>query len=150
VSLTLTWPHMLCGATTTVTSFPLSKHTGGGGTTPAFSSQSVYLQLRWDVGLPPSAVEFFSHSHFYKLSRSKVAGLVPPLLPSLVSCLFTVPWGFPSHPLQCSGPPPSLLRVFFVVIAYYSAVLFSLGGGRSVQGAMLILPRVVCGILCAA
>jgi hypothetical protein len=38
-----------------------------------------------------------------------------------------------------------LLCVFFVVIAYYSVFfLFSLGGGRSVQGAMLIWPRIVC------
>jgi hypothetical protein len=40
-----------------------------------------------------------------------------------------------------------LLRVFIVLIAYYSVSLFffSLGVGRSVQGAMLIWPRVVCG-----
>jgi hypothetical protein len=43
------------------------------------------------------------------------------------------------------GAPPSLLRVFIVLIAYYSVSLFSLGGGWSVQGAMLIWPRVVCG-----
>jgi hypothetical protein len=35
------------------------------------------------------------------------------------------------------GALPSLLHVFFVVIAYYSVSLFSLGGGRSVHGAML-------------
>jgi hypothetical protein len=50
------------------------------------------------------------------------------------------------HSLQCSGHPPSLLHVFFVVIAYYSVFfLFSLGGCRSVQRATLIWPRVVCG-----
>jgi hypothetical protein len=38
-----------------------------------------------------------------------------------------------------------LLRFFIVLIAYYSVSLFSLGGGQSVQGAMLIWPRVVCG-----
>jgi hypothetical protein len=48
VSLTLTWPNRLCllrvllGTTTTATSFPLSKHTGGGGTAPTFSGQCVY------------------------------------------------------------------------------------------------------------
>jgi hypothetical protein len=31
--------------TATVTSLPLSKHTGEGGATPAFSSQLVYLQF---------------------------------------------------------------------------------------------------------
>jgi hypothetical protein len=59
VSLALTWPLRLCllrvllGATTTVTRFPLSKHTGGGDTAPAFSGRCVYLQLMWEVGLPP-------------------------------------------------------------------------------------------------
>jgi hypothetical protein len=32
------------------------------------------------------------------------------------------------------GAPPSLLRVFFVVIAYYSVSLFSLGGGSVCPG----------------
>jgi hypothetical protein len=52
-----------------------------------------------------------------------------------------------SPPLHFSaqGTSPSLLRVFIVLIAYYSVSLFSLGGGRFVQGAMLIWPRVVCG-----
>jgi hypothetical protein len=44
---------------------------------------------------------------------------------------------------QCT--PPSFLRVFIVLIAYYSVSLFSPGGGQSVQEAMLIWPRVVCG-----
>jgi hypothetical protein len=44
---------------------------------------------------------------------------------------------------QCT--PPSLLHVFIVLIDFYSVSLFPLGGGRSVQGAMLIWPRVVCG-----
>jgi hypothetical protein len=43
------------------------------------------------------------------------------------------------------GTPPSLLCVFIVPIAYYSVSLFSLGGGWSVQGTMLIWPKVVCG-----
>jgi hypothetical protein len=54
----------------TVTSVPLSKHTGGGDTAPAFSGLHVYLQFTWEVGLPPFPVEFSSHHHFYKLSRS--------------------------------------------------------------------------------
>jgi hypothetical protein len=50
----------------------------------------------------------------------------------------------PPHLFSAQGTPPSLLRVFFV-IAYYSVSLFSLGGGRSVQGAMLIWPRDIFG-----
>jgi hypothetical protein len=37
----------------TTTSFPLSKHTGGDDTPPIFSGLHVYLQLIWEVGLPP-------------------------------------------------------------------------------------------------
>jgi hypothetical protein len=44
---------------------------------------------------------------------------------------------------QCA--PPSFPHAFIVLIAYYSVSLFSLGGDRSVQGAMLIWPRVFCG-----
>jgi hypothetical protein len=62
------------------------------------------------------------------------------------ACLFTVPGRISLPPLfsaQCT--PPSFPRVFVVLIAYYSVSLFSSGGGQSVQGAMLIWPRVVCG-----
>jgi hypothetical protein len=54
---------------------------------------------------------------------------------------------FPSPCFGAQGALPSLLRVFFVIISYYSGFfpLFSLGGGQSVQGAMLIWPSVVCG-----
>jgi hypothetical protein len=54
----------------TATSFPLSKHTRGGDTAPAFSGLHVYLQFTWEVGLPPSPLESSSHRHFYKLSHS--------------------------------------------------------------------------------
>jgi hypothetical protein len=63
------------------------------------------------------------------------------LLPSPASMLLGIS---PPPPFGTQGIPPSLLCVFFVVIAYYS-VFFPVGGGQSVQGAMLIWPRVVCG-----
>jgi hypothetical protein len=59
VSLTLTWPcslyllRVLLCMTATATSFPLSKHTGGGDTAPTFSGLRIYLQFTWEVGLPP-------------------------------------------------------------------------------------------------
>jgi hypothetical protein len=53
--------------------------------------------------------------------------------------------GFPCPLLQCSRSPTSLLSVFIVLISYFSVSLFSPDGGWSVQGAMLIWPRVVCG-----
>jgi hypothetical protein len=53
--------------------------------------------------------------------------------------------GFLSPLFSAQCAPPSFLCVFIVLIAYYSVSLFSPGGGQSVQGAMLIWPRVVCG-----
>jgi hypothetical protein len=150
VSLALTWPRRLCllrvllGATSTATSFHLSKHTGGGGATPAFSSQRVYLQLTWEVGLPPSPVEFSSHCHFYKLSHSWLLGGCRRSCLLWSACFFTVPWVLPLPPFSAQGALTSLLCVFFVVV-YFSVSLFFLGGGWSVQGAMLIWPRIVCG-----
>jgi hypothetical protein len=43
------------------------------------------------------------------------------------------------------GAPPSFSCVFIVLIAYYSVSLFSPAGGQTVQGAMLLWPRLVCG-----
>jgi hypothetical protein len=151
MSLTLTWPLRLCllrillGATPTATRFPLSKHTGGGDIAPALSGLLVYLQFTWEVGLPPSPVDFSSHHHVYKLSRSWLLGLCRH------SCFSSrlVLRDFPFPLFSSQDAPPTLLCVFFVVIAYYSVFFFffSWVGGRSVQGAMLIWPRVVCGSL---
>jgi hypothetical protein len=123
---------------------PLSKHTGGGDTASAVSGLHGCLQLMWEVGLPHSPVQFSSHCHFYKLSRSWLLGVCPCFLwPGL----FIYSSGKDSLPpifgTQCT--PPSFPCVFIVLIAYYSVSLFSPGGGLSVQGAMLIWPRVVCG-----
>jgi hypothetical protein len=120
-----------------------------GAATPAFSGWLVYLQLTWKVGLPPSSVEFSSHCHVYKISSSWLPGMCHR------SCLLQLACceGFPLPPFSTQGTPPSLLCVFFAVIAYYCFFLiFSMGGVRSVQGAMLIWPRVVCGstICCLA
>jgi hypothetical protein len=55
--------------------------------------------------------------------------------------------GFPSPALQCSGCPtlfPCVSLLFLLLITQF--LFFSLGGGWSVQGAMLIWPRVV-GVL---
>jgi hypothetical protein len=45
---------------------------------------------------------------------------------------------FPSPTVWHSGHPTLFATCLFVVIAYYSVSLFTLGKGRSVQGAMLI------------
>jgi hypothetical protein len=48
---------------------------------------------------------------------------------------------------SAQGAPPSFQRVLTVLTAYYSVSLFFFfpGGGQSVQGAMLLWPRLVCG-----
>jgi hypothetical protein len=190
-------PQALCrvllGTTATVTSFPLSKHTGevalhppspasvfiysshgkwvfpplqwsfpptstftsfptpgcwAGASTPAFSGQFVYLQFTEEVSLPFSPVEFSLYRHFYKLSRSNVAGRGPPLLPFPASLFFySSVRDFPSPPLQHSGHPALFATCLFCCCLLFSLFfsLFSLGGGWSVQGVMLIWPRAVCG-----
>jgi hypothetical protein len=78
-----------------------------------------------------------------------VAGLAPSSRQSLSGPpgLFIYSSGKDSLPpifsAQCA--PPSFPCVFIALIAYYSVSLFSLGGGWSVQGAMLLWPRLVCG-----
>jgi hypothetical protein len=94
-------------------------------------------------------VEFSSLSHSHQLSHSWLLGVRPCFPRSLSSppVLFIYSPGKDSLPpifsAQCA--PPSFPRVFFVLIVYYSVSLFSPGGGRSVQGAMLLWPRLVCG-----
>jgi hypothetical protein len=92
VSLTLTWPHRLCllrvlGATATAASFPLSQHSGGGDTAPAFSGQRVYLQFTWEVGLPPLSCGVFLPLPLLQAFSLLVAAHVRPLLPSPASLL---------------------------------------------------------------
>jgi hypothetical protein len=173
---------VLLGRTATATSFPLSKHTGGGETAPTFSGLHVYLQFTRKVGLPPSPVEFSSHHHFYKLSCFWLLGGCCHSCLLQLACLFTAHMGSGSSPLSCgvflplpllqagcvamllpcpasllwgiSPPPPLVLRVpcplcymsfllLLLIIQFF--FLFSLGGSQSIQGAMLIWPRIVCG-----
>jgi hypothetical protein len=110
--------------TATATSFPLSKHTGGGDTAPAFSGQHVYLQFTWEVGLPPSPVEFSSHCHFYKLSGSWLLGVCCHSCLLQLAYLFTVHMGSGSSPLSCGVfLPPPLLQAFLLLIAGHVPLL---------------------------
>jgi hypothetical protein len=93
--------------------------------------------LSCGVFLPPPLLQAF---------LLLLAGCVLLLLPSparLVYLQFCE--GFPSPHLWCSGHPTLFAMCLIVLIAYYSVSLFSLGGSWSVQGAVLIWPRVVCG-----
>jgi hypothetical protein len=86
---------------------------------PAFSGQLFYLQLTWEVGLPPSPVEFSSHCHFYKLSCSWLLGKCH------CSCLLQPACceGFPLPLLWCSGHPTLFATCLFC--CYYSLLSFS-------------------------
>jgi hypothetical protein len=66
-------------------------------------------------------------------------------------CLFTLLWGIPLPLLfSAQSAPPSLLHVFFVVIAYYSVSLFFLGGIGLSMGLCWSGPGLSVGVLCTA
>jgi hypothetical protein len=67
---------------------------------------------------------------------------VPPLLPSLAGLLSGISPP-PSSPLRV--PCPLCYVSFLLLLLIIQFFLFSLGGCRSVQRAMLIWPRIVCG-----
>jgi hypothetical protein len=146
VSLALTWPPQALftqsspGHHATATSFPLSKHTGGGDTAPTYSGWHVCLQFMWEVGLPPSPVEFSSLHRFYKLSRSWLLDVCRHFCLLQLACE-----GFPLPTLRGSGHPA--LFAMYLLCCYCLLLSFSFFPvwGWSVQGAVLIWPRVVCG-----
>jgi hypothetical protein len=133
--------------TATVTSFPLSKHTGGGGATPAFSNWLVFLQFTWEVPLPHSPVELSSRQPPLQAFPLQVARAATPAFSGwLVYLQFCE--GLPFPPLALRAPRPLCYMSFFVVVVVYSVwffSFFSLSVGQSVQEAMLIWPRVVWG-----
>jgi hypothetical protein len=112
---------------------------------PSLAGLFIYTS-RGKCPFPTFQWSFSQDSHCYKLSRSKVVGVC------CRSCLlcWLVYLKFREGLLL---PPSSALRVpcplcymsFFVVVVYSVWVFFPLGGGQSVQGAMLIWPTVVCG-----
>jgi hypothetical protein len=73
----------------------------------------------WEVGLPPSPVQFSFHHHFHKLSHSWLLGVCccscqPP-------CLFTVHAGSGSSLLSCGVfLPPPLSQALLLLVAGHS------------------------------
>jgi hypothetical protein len=105
---------------------PLSKHTAGGGATPTFSSQLVYLQFMWGEFSPPQW-SFPHDSQYYKLSCSKVAGQVLPLLLSLASLfIYGLSEGvpLPHSPELRAIHPLYYISFFFQLLVYYSGFFF--------------------------
>jgi hypothetical protein len=125
----------------TATSFSLSKDTGGGDTAPAFSGLCVYLQFTWEV-FPPLLWSFPPTTTFtsFPTPGCWVCAAAPAFSSRLVVR------DFPSPPsalgVLCPLCYVSFLLLLLIIQFFF---LFSLGGGWSVQGAMLLWPRVVCG-----
>jgi hypothetical protein len=99
----------------------------------------VFLPLLWSF--PPTATftSFNAPDCWACAATPAFSGL---------ACLFTILWVISPPPLfGAQGTPPSLLCVFFCCycLLFSFFLFFSLGGGWSVQGAMLIWPRIVCG-----
>jgi hypothetical protein len=154
VSLALTWPHRLCLLRVLLCVMPLLQafpfpSTLGEVTLYPLSQAGMFVYssrgkwvfpLSCGVFLPPPLLQAF---------LLLVAGRAPPLPPSLQAQLVYLHFceGFPSPTLWCSG-----CSTFFARCLYCSYCLllnfsfFPWVGGQSVQGAMLIWPRVVCGI----
>jgi hypothetical protein len=66
--------------------------------------------------------------------------------PACPACLFTVPGRIPfpqSSALSVPHPLSCVSLLFLLLISQF--LFFSLGGGQSVHGAMLLWPRLVCG-----
>jgi hypothetical protein len=97
VSLALTWPSGFVylefswvRPTATATSFPLSKHTGGGDTALAFSGWHVYSQFTWEVGLPPFPWSFPPTATFTNFPAPGCWACATAPAFSGLACLFTI------------------------------------------------------------
>jgi hypothetical protein len=95
----------------------------------------------------PPRWSFPHNNHCYKLSSPQVCWAGVPLLPSLASLFIYSSHGeCPSPSLLSSGHPVlfAMCLFFFSCLFFSFFFLFSLGGGQSVQEAMLICPREYC------
>jgi hypothetical protein len=121
-----------CHTLATVTNLVLSKHTGGGGATPAFSGCLVYLQFMWgSVPSPCSGGAFHMTATVTSFPLSKAAGQVLPLLPSPAGLFIYSSCGKCSYPtLQIWGCPSLFtLCLFFQLLVYYSVSFFCFSPG---------------------
>jgi hypothetical protein len=107
---------------TTFTSFP-APDSWACAAAPA--GQRVCLQPTWEVGLPPSPVEFSSLHHSHKLSQSWLLGAHScshPLWPG-PACLFIVLGGILLPLLQSSGCPTLFATCLYC--SYFFLLSFS-------------------------
>jgi hypothetical protein len=101
------------------TSFPLSKHTRGGDTAPAFSGLHVYLQFTWEVGLPHLLWSFLPTATFTSFPASDCWACAA--APAFFSWL--VVRDFPSPQLRRSGHPalfaPCLICSYCLLFRFF-------------------------------
>jgi hypothetical protein len=141
-------PPLLCSfpPTATFTSFPAPDYLAVLLLLPAamfvYSSHGkwVFPPLLWSF--PPSATltSFPAPGCWACAPAPTRASLAHP------ACLFTVPGRIPFPQFSALRVPTLFCHVSLLFLLLISQFLFfSLGGGWSVQGAMLLWPRLVCG-----
>jgi hypothetical protein len=153
VSLALTWPRRLCLLRVLLCGslcYKLSPFHALGKVTLHPRSQAcvfiysshgkwVFPPLLWSF--PPSATltSFPAPGCWARPAPTRGS-------PARPACLFTVPGRVPfpqSSALSAPHPLSCMSYLFLSLITWF--LFFSLGGGQSVQGAMLLWPRLVCG-----
>jgi hypothetical protein len=124
---------------TTLTSF-LTPGCWACAAAPAFSSQLVYLQFTWEVGLPPPLLWSFLPTTIFTSF----------LTPGCWACATTPTLSsrfvrdFPSPPLQRSGYPTLFAMCLFRCYCLLFSFFYSCVGVGLSRGLMLIWPRIVC------
>jgi hypothetical protein len=116
----------------------------GGGTTTTFSGRLIFLQLTWEVGLPPLLWSVPPTAAFTSFPASACwAGAVTPAFSGwLVYLQFHRGLPLPTS-LALRAPCP-LCYMFFCYCLLFSFSFFPVWGSVY-PGAMLIWPRIVCG-----
>jgi hypothetical protein len=148
VSLTLTWPCRLCllrvlpCLSHCCKLSPFQAHWGRWHYT-SFLRAACLFTVHMGSGSSPLSCGVFLPLPLLQAFLLLFAGRVSPLLPFPAGLL----WGISPPPLRRSGHLALFANCLFCCycLLFSFFFLFSLGGGRSVQGAMLIWPRVVCG-----
>jgi hypothetical protein len=105
-----------CYTLASVRCLPLSKHTVGGGTTPAFSGWLVYLQFVQESAPSPLQWSFSHDSHCYKLSLLQgcwVGATTPAFSGQLVYLQFCEGVPLPHSPELRAPHPLCYLSFFF-------------------------------------
>jgi hypothetical protein len=115
------------------TSFPLSKHTGGGDIAPAFSGLHVYLQLTRDVGLPPLFCGVFLPPWLLQAFPLLIAGQY--------YCSCQLPCLFTAHMGGRSSPPP--VEFFSFHHSYKLSCSWLLGAHPRSHKSLSGLPQLV-------